>query len=85
MLLENKNLFDKKYFFFTDFSLTIDIAYTKELFRRMRGLKKKFISGGNVDVLAEDEDLLRVSHKAGCIEWISGLKRFPKSSLNGAT
>jgi len=74
----------QKIFFFTDFSLTIDIAYTKELFRRMRGLKKKFISGGNVDVLAEDEDLLRVSHEAGCIEWISGFETFSQESLNGA-
>jgi hypothetical protein len=58
----------QKIFFFTDFSLIVDFAYTKELFRRIRGLKKRFICGGNVDVLAEDEELLRVSHEAGCIE-----------------
>ncbi|DAC72947.1 MAG TPA: B12-binding domain-containing radical SAM protein [Thermoplasmata archaeon] len=74
----------QKIFFFTDFSLTIDLAYTKELFRRMRNLKKKFICGGNVDVLAKDEELLRVSHEAGCIEWISGFETFSQESLNGA-
>ncbi len=74
----------QKIFFFTDFSLTIDLAYTKELFRRMRKLKKKFICGGNVDVLAEDEELLRLSHEAGCIEWISGFETFSQESLNGA-
>ena len=74
----------QKIFFFTDFSLTIDLAYTKELFRRMRRLRKKFICGGNVDVLAEDEELLRLSHEAGCIEWISGFETFSQESLNGA-
>jgi len=74
----------QKIFFFTDFSLTIDLAYTKELFRRMRKLKKKFVCGGNVDVLAEDEDLLRLSHEAGCIEWISGFETFSQESLNSA-
>ena len=74
----------QKIFFFTDFSLTIDLAYTKELFRRMRRLRKKFICGGNVDVLAEDEELLRLSHDAGCIEWISGFETFSQESLNGA-
>jgi radical SAM superfamily enzyme YgiQ (UPF0313 family) len=74
----------QKIFFFTDFSLTIDLAYTKELFRHMKGLKKKFICGGNVDVLAEDEELLRISHQAGCIEWISGFETFSQESLNGA-
>jgi radical SAM superfamily enzyme YgiQ (UPF0313 family) len=74
----------QKIFFFTDFSLTIDLAYTKELFRRMRGLKKKFICGGNVDDLARDEELLRLSREAGCIEWISGFETFSQESLNGA-
>lgn len=74
----------QKIFFFTDFSLTIDLAYTKELFRRMQQLKKKFICGGNVDVLAEDEELLRLSHEAGCIEWISGFETFSQEALNGA-
>jgi radical SAM superfamily enzyme YgiQ (UPF0313 family) len=74
----------QKIFFFTDFSLTIDLAYTKELFQRMRTLRKKFICGGNVDVLAKDDELLRLSHEAGCIEWISGFETFSQESLNGA-
>jgi radical SAM superfamily enzyme YgiQ (UPF0313 family) len=74
----------QKIFFFTDFSLTIDLIYTKELFRRMRPLKKRFICGGNVDVLGEDDELLRLSHEAGCIEWISGFETFSQEALNGA-
>jgi radical SAM superfamily enzyme YgiQ (UPF0313 family) len=74
----------QKIFFFTDFSLTIDIRYTKELFRRMNGLGKKFVCGGNVDVLAEDDELLRLSREAGCIEWISGFETFSQEALDGA-
>jgi radical SAM superfamily enzyme YgiQ (UPF0313 family) len=72
----------QKIFFFTDFSLTIDLSYTKALFRGMRGLRKKFICGGNVDVLAEDDELLRLSHDAGCIEWISGFETFTQEALD---
>jgi len=73
----------QKIFFFTDFSLTIDLSYTKTLFRRMRGLRKRFVCGGNVDVLAEDDELLRLSREAGCIEWISGFETFSQESLRG--
>ena len=83
-VIEEITSLQQKIFFFTDFSLTIDLDYTKELFRRMRSIKKKFICGGNVDVLAEDDELLCLSHKAGCIEWISGFETFSQESLNGA-
>jgi radical SAM superfamily enzyme YgiQ (UPF0313 family) len=72
----------QKIFFFTDFSLTIDLSYTKALFQGMRGLGKKFICGGNVDVLAKDDELLRLSHDAGCIEWISGFETFTQEALD---
>lgn len=83
-VVEEISSLQQKIFFFTDFSLTIDLAYTKELFRQMRGLKKKFICGGNVDDLAVDDELLRLSHEAGCIEWISGFETFSQEALNGA-
>jgi radical SAM superfamily enzyme YgiQ (UPF0313 family) len=83
-VLEEIATLQQKIFFFTDFSLTIDVSYTKTLFRRMRGLKKKFICGGNVDVLAEDNELLRLSHEAGCIEWISGFETFSQEAMNSA-
>ncbi|MCU0849914.1 MAG: B12-binding domain-containing radical SAM protein [Candidatus Thermoplasmatota archaeon] len=83
-VIEEVASLQQKVFFFTDFSLTIDLAYTKELFRCLRPLKKKFICGGNIDVLGEDEELLRLSHEAGCIEWISGFETFSQESLDGA-
>jgi len=74
----------QKIFFFTDFSLTIDLAYTKDLFRRLRHTHKRFICGGNIDVLGTDDELLRLASQAGCIEWISGLETFTQEALDHA-
>ncbi len=74
----------QKIFFFTDFSLTIDLAYTKDLFCRLRHTHKKFICGGNIDVLGTDPELLALASQAGCIEWISGLETFTQAALDHA-
>ena len=68
--------FPQKFLFFCDVSLTIDPIYTKSLFKSMIGLKKKFVCEGNVDVLAKDEELLRLSYEAGCTEWTVGFESF---------
>jgi radical SAM superfamily enzyme YgiQ (UPF0313 family) len=62
--------------------MTIKPAYTKELFKQMKGLKKKFICHGNLNVLARDEELIKLSHEAGCIEWIIGFESFSQDVLN---
>jgi len=72
----------QKFIIFSDASLTIDVDYTKQLFRRMIGLKKKFCCCGNVDVLAKDEELLELSKKAGCIAWYVGFESFNQDILN---
>ena len=73
----------QKIVFFCDASMTIDVPYSKLLFKRMKGLDKKFICEGNVDVLAKDEELLRISHEAGCIEWTVGFESFAQKTLDG--
>ena len=82
-VIEEIELLRQKIFYFTDFSLTIDLSYTKELFRRMKGLRKRFICGGNIDALAEDDELLRLAYDAGCIEWIGGFETFSQDALTG--
>lgn len=74
--------FPQKIIFFCDASMTIDVAYTKELFKSMNGLNKKFICEGNVDVLAQDEELLKLSREAGCIEWTVGFESFAQQTLD---
>ncbi|UCH71581.1 MAG: radical SAM protein, partial [Thermoplasmatales archaeon] len=74
--------FPQKFLFFCDVSLTIDPSYTKALFKEMIGLNKKFVCEGNVDVLAKDEELLKLSYEAGCTEWTVGFESFTQEALD---
>jgi radical SAM superfamily enzyme YgiQ (UPF0313 family) len=65
-----------------DASMTIDLEHTKALFRALRGIHKKFICMGNIDVLAQDDELLRLSKQAGCIQWNIGFESLSQESLD---
>ena len=67
---------------FYDTSLTIDPAYTKELFKQMKGLHKKFFCNGNVDILAHDLELVRLSREAGCLAWLVGFESICQETLD---
>jgi radical SAM superfamily enzyme YgiQ (UPF0313 family) len=71
-----------KGFFFIDSSFTINTNYTKELFKVMRGLNKKFYAYGNGDILRKDKELLKLSQEAGCESWFIGLESISQSSLD---
>ena len=49
----------------------------------MRGLNKKFIAYGNIGILNEDEDLLKLASEAGCIAWRIGFESINQKSLDG--
>jgi len=76
-------LLPQKFLLFCDVSMTIDIEYTKKLFKEMKGLNKKFFCEGNADVLAKDDELLQLSNEAGCIEWTVGFESFAQQTLDG--
>lgn len=71
----------QKTLMFYDTSLTIDPVYTKELFKNMKGLGKKFFCNGNVDVLANDAELVRLSREAGCVAWLVGFESISQNTL----
>ncbi len=71
----------QKTLMFYDTSLTIDPVYTKELFRNMKGLGKKFFCNGNVDILANDVELVRLSREAGCVAWLVGFESICQNTL----
>jgi len=72
----------QKYLLFTDASLTINTKYTKELFKNMKDLNKKFYCYGNANVLFKDEELLKLAHEAGCISWTIGFDSISQKSLD---
>lgn len=74
--IKGKNLF------FIDASLTINPSYTKTLFKAMIGLNKKFDCFGNINVLAKDDELLKLAYEAGCNKWFVGLESISQETIN---
>jgi len=72
----------QKTLMFYDTSLTIDPVYTKELFKKMKGVHKKFFCNGNVNVLAQDKELVRLSKEAGCVAWLVGFESISQNTLD---
>jgi radical SAM superfamily enzyme YgiQ (UPF0313 family) len=66
---------------FVDASLTTNPKYSKELFRKMKGLKKRFSCFGNINILEKDDELLKLSKEAGCYVWIVGLESFNQENM----
>lgn len=73
---------EKNYFAFFDNSLTMNPNHSKQLFREMKGLGKNFTCNGNINVLAKDEEFLRLAREAGCIGWLVGFESVSQKSLN---
>lgn len=67
-----------------DSSLTISTDYAKKLFEEMVPLKKKFMCYGSIPVLIENEEIIKLSKKAGCIYWALGFETITQKSLNEA-
>jgi radical SAM superfamily enzyme YgiQ (UPF0313 family) len=72
----------QKILMFYDTSLTVDPIYTKELFKHMKGLHKKFLCNGNVNILAHDPELVRLSKEAGCAAWLIGFESVCQTTLD---
>ncbi|HWR64059.1 MAG TPA: radical SAM protein [Candidatus Thermoplasmatota archaeon] len=81
-VIEEIKKIPQKTLMFYDTSLTVDPTYTKELFKQMKGLHKKFFCNGNADVLAQDADLVRLSKKAGCAAWLVGFESLVQNTLD---
>lgn len=69
-------------FIFADSSVTINSNYTKQLFQEIIGLNKKFSCYGNINVLKNDEELLKLANDAGCEQWLIGFESINQETLN---
>jgi len=73
---------DKKHVFFTDASLTINPNFSKDLFKEMRNLDKRFTGMGNVNIPLKDKDFLKLASEAGCGLWLVGLESFSQNTID---
>ncbi|RLF40283.1 MAG: B12-binding domain-containing radical SAM protein [Thermoplasmata archaeon] len=81
-VIEEIRSIPQKIIMFYDTSLTINPRYAKELFAGMRELEKHFMCNGNVDVLARDEELVKLSKEAGCLAWLVGFESFSQENID---
>jgi len=74
--------FEERFFIFVDDNLTQDRDFAAELLRRLKPLKKKWITQASVD-LADNDEMLRLLRDAGCIGLFIGLESFNEKALYG--
>jgi radical SAM superfamily enzyme YgiQ (UPF0313 family) len=82
-VIEEIQSLKQRFFLFFDSSLTIDPPYTKTLFKDMIGLNKHFTCYGNVNVLAKDDELLKIASEAGCLNWCIGFESISQDIIDG--
>ncbi len=83
-IIEEMKIIKSKYIFFADASLTINPSYSKQLFKAMSELNKRFECFGNINVLTRDDEFLRLSNKAGITKWYVGIESISQKNIDQA-
>lgn len=73
-----------KTLFFADASLTINPKYSKDLFRALKEVNRKFHCFGNINVLARDDEFLKLSRDAGVEKWYLGIESISQQNIDQA-
>ena len=81
-VIDELETIEQKRMHFYDPSMTSDPRYTKELFKKMKHMDKKFTCNGNVNVLHKDGELLKLASEAGCKRWYIGFESFSQNNIN---
>ncbi len=77
---EGRNYIQNKMLLFMDSNLIANKRYAKELFRKMKPLKKWWFSQVSID-MAKDKELMRLAAESGCISVFIGIETFSQESL----
>ena len=81
-LVEEIKKIQAKTLFFADASLTINPKYSKELFKAMKEFNKYSEAFGNVNVLARDDEFLKLAQEAGFFNWYVGIESISQANIN---
>jgi radical SAM superfamily enzyme YgiQ (UPF0313 family) len=81
-VIEEIKTIKQKTIMFFDASLTTDPSYTKTLFKNLIGLNKQLTCYGNVNILAKDDEFLKLANEAGCISWCIGFEALSQHIIN---
>jgi len=81
-LVEEIKKIQAKTLFFADASLTINPKYSKELFKAMKEFNKYAEAFGNVNILARDDEFLKLAQEAGFFNWYVGIESISQANIN---
>jgi radical SAM superfamily enzyme YgiQ (UPF0313 family) len=84
VVVEEMKTIKAKRIFFADASLTINPKYSKQLFKRMKELNKKFDCFGNINTLARDDEFLQLAREAGVVKWYLGIESISQANIDQA-
>ena len=77
---DGRNWLQRKFVWFWDDNLTGSIGYAKELFQKLRPLRKWWWAQCSIDA-AQDPDLLRLAANSGCLAVFIGIETFSADNL----
>jgi radical SAM superfamily enzyme YgiQ (UPF0313 family) len=83
-IIDEMKIIKAKRIFFADASLTINPKYSKQLFKGMKEINKKFDCFGNINVLSRDDEFLKLSSEAGVVKWYLGIESISQENINQA-
>jgi len=83
-VIDEMKIIRAKNIFFADASLTVNPKYSKRLFKAMKEVNKKFECFGNINVLARDDEFLRLSQNAGVTKWYVGIESISQENIDQA-
>jgi len=81
-VIEEMKIIKSKNIFFADASLTINPPYSKQLFKEMKEVGKKFRCFGNINTLARDDEFLKLAREAGVAKWYVGIESISQANIN---
>ncbi|MCK4901926.1 MAG: radical SAM protein [Thermoplasmatales archaeon] len=81
-VIEEMKLIRAKKIFFVDASLTNNLTYTKQLFKKMREVNKIFVCFGNINAFVNDDKLLQLASEAGVLKWCIGFESISQLNIN---
>jgi radical SAM superfamily enzyme YgiQ (UPF0313 family) len=80
-VIEDIKSMDKRYFVFWDDNFFGDMEYAKRLMKELSKLNKKWAAQVTLE-RCQDEELLKLAKKSGCIYFFVGLESFSETSLS---
>jgi len=83
-VIEELKSLTRKFIYIHDANLTADLSYSKAIFKAMikENINKKWFANGNINILGENKEFLKLAKKSGCVGWTVGLESASQQSLN---